>query len=160
MAVCRSLALRPLVTSSWWLNKRWMLPSSSRFNYYAKIQQFYAISKQSEQKFSPKPVHFFSASDKETDTNNMHLQRHADEGRGRYETYPHLLPRSRARNWDCNTQQPVRPAGLFPSYWRWGTLKAHHPHYKTPGIICLSEGLQPKKKRLFLLLHNIKTIET
>ena len=105
-------------------------------------------------------MHFFSASDKETDTNNMHLQRHADEGRGRYETYPHLLPRSRARNWDCKTQQPVRPAGLFPSYWRWGTLKAHHPHYKTPGIICLSEGLQPKKSALSLSFHNINTIET
>jgi hypothetical protein len=43
-------------------------------------------------KIPQKPVHFFSASDKERDTNNMHLQRHADEGRGRYETYPPSTP--------------------------------------------------------------------
>jgi hypothetical protein len=67
--------------------------------------------------FPQKPVHFFSASDKETDTNNMHLQRHADEGRGRYETSPLIYPLGREQGTGiAKTKQPARPAGFFPSY--------------------------------------------
>jgi hypothetical protein len=158
--VCRSLALRPLVTSSWWLNKRWMFPSSSRFNYYAKIQQFYAISKQSEQKISPKPVHFFSASDKETDTNNMHLQRHVDEGRRRYETYPHLPPRSGARNWDCQTPTTGKACRVLPKLLTMGYFESTSSTLQNAGDYILIWGVATKEKRLFFLLHNINTIET
>lgn len=110
--------------------------------------------------FPQKPVHFFSASDKETDTNNMHLQRHADEGRGRYETYPHLLPRSRARNWDCNTPTTGKACRALPKLLTMGYFERTSSTLQNAGDYMLIWGVATKEKRLFFLLHNINTIET
>jgi hypothetical protein len=62
MAVCRSLALRPLVTSSWWLNKRWMFSLFLPFQLLCKdttiLRNFQTIRAKI---FPQKPVHIFSA---------------------------------------------------------------------------------------------------
>ena len=106
-------------------------------------------------------MHFFSASDKETDTNNMHLQRHADEGRGRYETYPPPSTPS-VESKELGLQNPTtgKACRALPKLLTMGYFESTSSTLQNAGDYMLIWGVATKEKRLFFLLHNINTIET